>query len=41
MCVVESLPNDLDGFCDAHPFTDRHVRYRVQETPDEPDGSNG
>jgi hypothetical protein len=31
MCVVESLPSDLAGFCDSHPFTDRHVRYRVQE----------
>jgi hypothetical protein len=41
MCVVEALPNDLEGFCDAHPFTERHACYRVKETPDEPDGPNG
>jgi hypothetical protein len=41
MCVVEALPNDLEGFCDSHPFTERHAHYRVKETPDEPDGPNG
>ena len=41
ICVVEALPNDMKGFCDSHPFTERHVRCRVQETPDEPTGSIG
>jgi len=41
LCVVEALPRDLEGFCDSHPFTERHARYLVEETPDEPDGSNG
>ncbi len=41
ICVVEALPNDMKGFCDSHPFTERHVRCRVKETPDEPTGSNG
>jgi hypothetical protein len=41
LCVVDVLPNDMDGFCDSHPFTERHVRYRVEETPHEPGGTDG
>ncbi|MFN0020138.1 MAG: hypothetical protein ACKVP0_17905 [Pirellulaceae bacterium] len=41
MCVVEALPDNLEGFCDSHPFTERHAWYRIKETPDESDGSNG
>ena len=32
LCVVEALQTELHGFCDSHPFTERHARYRVQET---------
>lgn len=38
MSVVVRLPNDPDDSCDPHPFTERHARYRVKETPDEVDG---
>jgi len=41
MCVVEALPNDLEGFCDSHPYTERHACYRVKATPDAPEGANG
>ncbi|MFN0017814.1 MAG: hypothetical protein ACKVP0_06110 [Pirellulaceae bacterium] len=41
LCVVEALPDNMEGFCDSHPFTERHACYRVKETPDEPSGSNG
>jgi hypothetical protein len=41
ICVVEALPNDLKGFCNSHPFTERNACYRVKQTPDELDGSNG
>jgi hypothetical protein len=37
-CVVEVLPNNLEGFCDSHPFTERHACYRVTETPGGPGG---
>jgi hypothetical protein len=41
MCVVETLPNDIEDFCAGRAFTERHACYRVKETPDEPDGSDG
>lgn len=41
MSVVERLPNAPEDACDAHPFTERHARYRAKETPDEPDEPNG
>jgi len=41
MSVVVALPNDPEDSCDPNPFTERHACYRVKETPDEPDGSNG
>ena len=41
LSVVEARPNDLDGCCDTHPFTERQACYRVIETPDQPAGSSG
>jgi hypothetical protein len=40
LCIIEALPN-VGDFCDCHTFTERHACYRVKETPDEPDWSNG
>ncbi|MDX1944661.1 MAG: hypothetical protein SFU86_04575 [Pirellulaceae bacterium] len=41
LCVVEAPPSDLNGFCDSHPFTERHARYRVMTTPEVPNGPHG
>lgn len=41
LCVVAALPNDMDGFCDAHPFTERHACYRVKEGVEEAEGAKG
>jgi hypothetical protein len=30
LCIVEAPPNDLKGFFDSHPFTERHAYYRVE-----------
>lgn len=41
MCVVEALPNHFEDFCDSHPFTERHVCYRVKATLDQASEANG